>query len=104
MMMKIGEVQPNEYGDLPSEEIPDSVPWEGCSIKEIEPYATFAGCDISAVFADKTIGDIRPISVKITRDTRAGMFTLHSTVVELNEECTNQKNKRFLLRAGSKKD
>lgn len=40
-------------------------------------YTTFAGCDIKAVFASKTIGEIQAISVQVTRE-KAGIYTMGS--------------------------
>lgn len=40
-------------------------------------YTTFAGCDIKAVFANKTIGEIQAISVQVTRE-KAGIYTMGS--------------------------
>lgn len=40
-------------------------------------YTTFAGCDIKAVFADRTIGEIQAISVQVTRE-KAGIYTMGS--------------------------
>jgi hypothetical protein len=38
-------------------------------------YTTFSGCDIKAVFASKTIGEIQAISVQVTRE-KAGIYTM----------------------------
>lgn len=40
-------------------------------------YTSFAGCDIKAVFANKTIGEIQAISVQVTRE-KAGIYTMGS--------------------------
>lgn len=40
-------------------------------------YTTFAGCDIKAVFASETIGEIQAISVQVTRE-KAGIYTMGS--------------------------
>jgi hypothetical protein len=40
-------------------------------------YTTFSGCDIKAVFASKTIGEIQAISVQVTRE-KAGIYTMGS--------------------------
>jgi hypothetical protein len=40
-------------------------------------YTTFAGCDIKAVFANRTIGEIQAISVQVTRE-KAGIYTMGS--------------------------
>ncbi len=40
-------------------------------------YTTFAGCDIKAVFANQTIGEIQAISVQVTRE-KAGIYTMGS--------------------------
>jgi hypothetical protein len=40
-------------------------------------YTTFSGCDIKAVFANKTVGEIQAISVQVTRE-KAGIYTMGS--------------------------
>ena len=40
-------------------------------------YTTFAGCDIKAVFANVTVGEIQAISVQVTRE-KAGIYTMGS--------------------------
>ena len=40
-------------------------------------YTTFSGCDIKAVFASKTIGEIQAVSVQVTRE-KAGIYTMGS--------------------------
>jgi hypothetical protein len=38
-------------------------------------YTTLSGCDIKAVFANKTIGELQAISVQVTRE-KAGIYTM----------------------------
>ena len=38
-------------------------------------YTTFAGCDIKAVFGNRTIGEIQAISAQVTRE-KAGIYTM----------------------------
>jgi len=40
-------------------------------------YTTFSGCDIKAIFANVTIGEIQAISVQVTRE-KAGIYTMGS--------------------------
>lgn len=40
-------------------------------------YTSFSGCDIKAVFANKTVGEIQAISVQVTRE-KAGIYTMGS--------------------------
>jgi hypothetical protein len=40
-------------------------------------YTTFAGPDIKAVFANKTIGELQAISIQVTRE-KAGIYTMGS--------------------------
>lgn len=38
-------------------------------------YTTLSGCDIKAVFAEKTVGELQAISVQVTRE-KAGIYTM----------------------------
>jgi hypothetical protein len=40
-------------------------------------YTSFSGCDIKAVFANRTVGEIQAISVQVTRE-KAGIYTMGS--------------------------
>ncbi len=53
------------------------MPGQGPGSEYAASYTSFSGCDIKAVFGNKTVGEIQAISVQVTRE-KAGIYTMGS--------------------------